>query len=173
MAFHRLHFPSLGLLLVGISPPATLAAQDPLPITRLTSPINLDGKVNEASWLAIAPLPMVTYLPTAGKSPSDSTEIRLAYDQEFLYASARCFVGDPHSISATSLQRDRLGADDRFRLMLDTYIGNNDGVPFIVPGHDGLVDRRLVVGTLNTMAFVWKPNIIPIHPINRRFQQQF
>jgi hypothetical protein len=31
------------------------------------------------------------------------------------------------------------------RIMIDTLIGSNDGVPFIVPGHAGLVDRTLVV----------------------------
>lgn len=113
--------------------PDSIGAQqpDPIPIARLTGTIDLDGRVSEAAWLTIAPLPLVTYLPIAGKAPSDSTEIRLAYDQEFLYASARCFVSDRRSIRATSLQRDRLGADDRFRLMLDTFNDGQTGVGFL------------------------------------------
>jgi hypothetical protein len=40
------------------------------------------------------------------------------------------------------------------RIMLDTYIGNNDGVPFIVPGRDGLVDRQLVVDRPQMPEFI-------------------
>jgi hypothetical protein len=107
-------------------------AQEPVRIARLTGPITLDGRADEPAWQAVAPLPLTTFLPVAGKHPSDSSEVRLAYDDKYLYASARFFVSDPSDIQGTTLGRDRVGPDDRFRIMLDTYNDNRTGVGFLV-----------------------------------------
>ena len=40
------------------------AKADPMTITRLTTPITLDGIVDEQQWLDIAPLPLVMHTPT-------------------------------------------------------------------------------------------------------------
>ncbi|HXI21500.1 MAG TPA: DUF5916 domain-containing protein, partial [Gemmatimonadales bacterium] len=101
-------------------------------IPRLTGPITLDGRVDEPAWQAVPVLPLTTYLPVAGRHPTDSSEVRLAYDDDFLYASARFYVSDPAEIQSTSLGRDQLGPDDRFRIMLDTYDDNRTGVGFLV-----------------------------------------
>ena len=107
-------------------------AQEPLRIQRLTAPITLDGRVDEAAWRDIAPLPLTTFLPVAGKHPTDSSEVRLAYDDKYLYASGRFFVSSAAEIQATTLGRDQLGPDDRFRIMLDGYNDNRTGVGFLV-----------------------------------------
>src|SRR6185295_973113 len=98
-----------------------LLAQAPVEIQRVTAPITIDGRPDEPAWQAVTPFPLTTFLPVAGKHPNDSSEVRLAYDDKYLYASARFFVSDPSAIQATMLGRDQLGPDDRFRIMLDTY----------------------------------------------------
>ena len=55
-------------------------AQEPLRIEHLTAPITLDGRVDEAAWRDIAPLPLTTFLPVAGKYSHGLREVRLAYD---------------------------------------------------------------------------------------------
>ena len=35
-----------------------IQAQDPMPLTRLTGPIVLDGLSNEAAWQAVTPFPL-------------------------------------------------------------------------------------------------------------------
>jgi hypothetical protein len=112
--------------------PTLAAAQEPLHIQRLTGPITLDGRVDEPAWREIAPLPLTTFLPVAGKHPTDSSEVRLAYDDKYLYASGRFFVSNAADIRATTLGRDRLGPDDRFRIMLDSYDDDRTGVGFLV-----------------------------------------
>src|SRR5947209_8771995 len=96
--------------------PAIALTQQPLHIQRLTGPITLDGRVDEAAWGAITPLPLTTFLPVAGKHPTDSSEVRLAYDDKYLYASGRFLVASAAEIQATTLGRDQLGPDDRFRI---------------------------------------------------------
>jgi hypothetical protein len=39
-------------------------ANGPLPLPRLSSPIKLDGVIDEPAWEAIAPFPLVMYQPT-------------------------------------------------------------------------------------------------------------
>ncbi len=118
------------LPLLAIGP--AVAAQQPLQITRISSPITIDGHVDEPAWSGVVPLPLTTYLPVAGKHPQDSSEVRLAYDDKYLYASGRFFVRDTSEIQSTTLGRDQLGPDDRFRIMLDTYNDNRTGVGFLV-----------------------------------------
>jgi hypothetical protein len=111
----------------------SLAAQQaPIHVGRISGPVTIDGHVDEPAWSAIAPLPLTTYLPVAGRKPSDSSEVRLAYDDKYLYASARFFVSNPGEIQSTSLGRDQLGPDDRFRIMLDSYDDNRTAVGFLV-----------------------------------------
>jgi len=134
---------ALACVLVILHPAASLAqarasgavaapTSVPVHIARLSGPITLDGRVTEAAWSAVPALPLTTYLPVAGRHPVDSSEVRLAYDDEYLYASARFFVSSPDEIQATTLGRDQLGPDDRFRIMLDTYNDNRTGVGFLV-----------------------------------------
>ncbi|HEY2897997.1 MAG TPA: DUF5916 domain-containing protein [Gemmatimonadaceae bacterium] len=120
--------------------PAIATAQEPLHIQRLAGPITLDGRVDEAAWRDVAPLPLTTFLPVAGKRPTDSSEVRLAYDDKYLYASGRFFVSSASEIQATTLGRDQLGPDDRFRIMLDGYNDNRTGVGFLVTPSDAQSD---------------------------------
>jgi hypothetical protein len=42
---------------------------------------------------------------------------------------------------------DKVAHEVGLRVLLDTYIGENDGVPFTIPGRDGLCDTQLVFKT--------------------------
>lgn len=74
--------------------------------TRVSSPIELDGRIDEEAWLAIDPLPAVMSSPTFGLEPSEATELRIAYDDDYLYISGVLHDRDPGGIRATSLRRD-------------------------------------------------------------------
>src|SRR6185436_14947248 len=52
--------------------------------------INVDGKLNEATWAAIVPIQdFVQKDPIEGAAPSDRMEIRIAYDEDALYVGTR------------------------------------------------------------------------------------
>ena len=75
----------------GILPgPASAQSDDPpLHISRLNGPINFDGKVDEAAWSAIEPLPLTMYTPNWGGKLTERTELRVAYDDKYLYLAGR------------------------------------------------------------------------------------
>ena len=102
----------------------------PLALVRLASPVTLDGRSDEAAWAAVQPIVPVMALPTFGGQPSAPTEFRFAHDDTHLYASARMYVRDPGELRGNSLQRDRLGSDDVFRVLIDSYNDNESGVAF-------------------------------------------
>ena len=92
---------------------------EPLRLPRLTGPVVLDGRPDEAAWAAVEPLPLAVHLPVAGAPPTERTEIRVAYDDGYLYAAARLWDSDPDGVRANSLTRDRWSGDDAFNLFVD------------------------------------------------------
>src|SRR5205085_1813159 len=89
-------------------------------LPRLTGTIRLDGVLDDEAWRSVAPLPLTMYLPTFRGAPSESTEIRVAYDAEFIYACGRFHDSDPAHMRVNSLYRDRYSGDDAFGFYLDT-----------------------------------------------------
>lgn len=118
----------------------------------------LDGVVDEAQWMAIAPLPMVQYEPNAGSSPTERTEIRLGYDTEYFYISMRAFDSDPDGIRATSLYRDRIAGSDHLEILLDTYNDNETGYIFTTTPagirHDLEISNDATGGNISTGSWL-------------------
>lgn len=108
----------------------TYAQSDSLFVIPRINGIIFDGRVDEAAWDAIPPLPMVQYEPNAGALPTEKTEIRLAYDDTYFYGSIRAYDSDPNGIRATSLYRDKISGSDHFEILLDTYNDNETGYIF-------------------------------------------
>jgi hypothetical protein len=99
---------------------------EPLDLTRLTGPIELDGMPDEEAWAAVPPLPLTMYFPTFRGTASERSEIRVAYDDRFLYASGRFYDSDPDGIRVNSLYRDRWNGDDAFAIYVDPFNDNQN-----------------------------------------------
>ncbi|MEZ4699856.1 MAG: DUF5916 domain-containing protein [Rhodothermales bacterium] len=110
----------------------TAAAQvsEPFSIPRLQGPIELDGFSDEAAWEAVPPLPLTVYQPVHGAPPSQRTEIRVAYDDAYIYAAGRMYDSEPSGIRANSLYRDEYAGDDTFSLILDSFNDNENALWF-------------------------------------------
>jgi hypothetical protein len=115
-------------LLTVIAPLAALPAQDraPLELTRLQGAITVDGVPNEAAWRAIAPLPLTMYAPVFRGTPTQRTEIRVAYDDESFYAAGWFYDTDPSGIRINSLYRDRWNGDDALAIYIDAFNDNQN-----------------------------------------------
>ncbi len=119
--------PAASLLIVGwlAAPlPAQSApgAADTLVVPRLTGPITLDGRVEEPAWEAVEPLPATGHLPNLGAEPSERTEFRIAYDDQFIYFSCRNWDSNPDGIQGPTLLRDAANfTNDWCVLQLDTF----------------------------------------------------
>ncbi len=108
-------------------------ANEPIKIQRIKSPVELDGLSNEAAWEGIRSLPMVMRIPDFGNEPSESTEVLLGYDDDYLYVAGRLFDSEPSKIQSTSLQRDRgwNWTTDHLGLIFDTFNDNENAVLFV------------------------------------------
>jgi hypothetical protein len=105
-------------------------SQSAIEIQRLFEPITLDGIINEPVWDKIDPYRMIQYEPVFLGDMSERTEIRAAYDDEYLYISAKMFTKNPSTITANSLYRDRYSGDDVFAVILDPFNDDQNGMRF-------------------------------------------
>jgi len=112
--------------------PANRTLSDTLILTRINEPIVIDGNVGEPAWNAIQPVSLISYEPVGGNAPSEKTEVRIAYDDRFIYASIRAYDSDPSGIRINSLYRDRMEGSDLFHMLLDTYNDNETAMVFAV-----------------------------------------
>jgi len=103
--------------------------------SRLTSPIKIDGLLDDEGWKNVAVADNFIQLdPTEGKPVSQRTEVRIAYDNTAVYVSAMMYDNAPDSILHELGLRDEgenLNAD-RFRFAIDTYNSRQDGYVFDV-----------------------------------------
>ena len=118
------------LLAAGPVQAQEISTPERLTLPRLSQPIDFDGLSTEPAWDAVAPLPMTMYQPTYQGTPTERTEIRIAYDGEYLYASGRFYDTEPDGIRSNSLYRDRYSGDDTFALVLDTFNDNENALWF-------------------------------------------
>jgi hypothetical protein len=126
-----LRISSLAIFWLSLSSVTTLA-QDTWMLPRLSGPVAVDGRVDEASWEAIDPLPLTKYEPDYLGELTEKTEIRVGYDDYYVYVSGRLFDSDPGGIRANSLYRDRYAGDDTFAIILDTFNDNDNSLWFFV-----------------------------------------
>jgi hypothetical protein len=112
-------------VLFGAAPP--LASQDgPLPLTRLSGRIQFDGRIDEEAWRLVPTLPLTMYAPVHRGQPTQTTEIRAAYDEEYLYLSGLFLDSEPGGVRVNSLYRDRWNGDDAFAIYVDVFNDNRN-----------------------------------------------
>jgi hypothetical protein len=100
-------------------------------IDSISLPVNFDGIPDEEAWSAIAPIKMIMHSPVFGKAPTENTEVRIGYDNKYLYISAVLFYHDKNMMRSASLKRDYMGmGGDWFGVVLDTYNDKENGMAF-------------------------------------------
>ncbi len=95
--------------------------QLPLDIQRISAPITIDGNPREPAWRDIAPLPLTMYTPVFRGTPTQRTEIRVAYDDDYFYAAGWFYDTHAADIRVNSLYRDRWNGDDAFAIYIDAF----------------------------------------------------
>jgi hypothetical protein len=114
-----------------------------LRLARLSAPVTLDGKVDEAAWTVVEPLPLSQFQPDPGGPMRDRSEIRIAYDDRFLYAAGRFWDAEPDGIRANSLLRDYYAEDDFLNLVIDTFHDRESAVWFVVTPNATRIDGSI------------------------------
>jgi hypothetical protein len=116
----------VALALAVVSSRAVAQSPTPLELSRLTGPITIDGIPDEPSWQGVPALPLTLYTPVFRGTPTQRTEIRVAYDDEFLYAAGWFYDTEPSAIRVNSLYRDRWNGDDAFAIYVDAFDDNRN-----------------------------------------------
>ncbi len=107
-------------------------------IDKLDNPIHFDGVPDEEAWASIDLIKLIMHSPTFGIKPTEDTEIRFAYDDEYLWIGAILYYNDVGIIKSASYKRDYMGKGcDYLGVILDTYNDKENGVVFITTP-DGL-----------------------------------
>ncbi len=91
-------------------------------IKRSTSPVKVDGELNLAEWANSGHTDNFwQYFPTDSVNSIGPTEIKMKYDDIYLYVGVKCHtIGKDFVIP--SLKRDyRFGGNDNVTLLFDTY----------------------------------------------------
>src|SRR5918993_1141960 len=103
-----------------------------LAIKSATSPINIDGIMDEVAWLeADVAADFFMVLPMDTSAARVSTDVRMTYDQQNLYLIATCFHLLPGRYFVESLRRDfAFGKNDNFLLFMDTFDDQTNGFSF-------------------------------------------
>ena len=103
-----------------------------LPATRATAEIVLDGVVTDAEWSEAPVASSFTQgNPFEGMPATFRTEVRVLYDDEFLYVGAKAFDDDPSAIIVNDLSRDfSTRAGDIFGIVVDTFHDRRNGYMF-------------------------------------------
>lgn len=109
----------------------TSSLNQPLLIARLSQPITFDGIPDEEAWQSISPLKLIMYQPVFGKEPSEVTDIRIGYDDRYLYVAGRMYFKVAGMIRSSSFKRDYMGmGSDWLGIILDTYDDKENGLAF-------------------------------------------
>jgi len=100
--------------------------------------LNFDGIPDEECWQKILPLEMKMHSPVFGKEPTEKTEVRLGYDDRYLYLGVYFHYNESGKMSSVSLKRDFMGmGGDWLGLILDTYNDKENALAFFTTP-DGL-----------------------------------
>lgn len=119
------------LAFILITGTASAAITDVVPISKITGEIEFDGSTVHNIWESSTPISLKMHVPNFGKSPGEKTEVRLGYDDKYLWVFARLHYANPSQIVAKSKKRDEESQNsDMFGIILDTYDDNENALAF-------------------------------------------
>jgi hypothetical protein len=149
--------PSVAFSQATISGTTNVRHDRPITISRAvraSAPIDLDGRLNEPAWATAPVTDSFTQIdPDEGRPASQRTEVRVMYDDAFLYVGAR--LHDSGRITGRLGRRDMdFGDSDWFGVMIDSYLDHRTAFGFDV-NPAGV--RHDEVKTIDVDDYSWDP----------------
>ena len=114
-------------------------------VVRTAVPIALDGVLDEQVWTQAAPATgFIQADPLEGQPASEDTEVRLAYDADYLYVGVVCRDTAPGSIVVNEIRKDFAGGNqDTFEVLLDTFGDHRNGFVFSTNAKGAKADTQM------------------------------
>ena len=121
-----------------------------VPATRATGAFHLDGRLDEPDWARATPLAAFRLiLVREGEAPSESTDVRVLFDDRRIYFGIRCGAHGPGGMRASLAPRDQILDDDFIAIHLDTYRDLHRAFMFGVNPYAVQIDGILDGGDVN------------------------
>jgi len=112
---------------------------------QVTDAIRVDGALDDDAWRrATATTDFTQSEPREGQPATESTDVMIAFDDQFLYIGARMRDSDPGHEIVNDIRKDfREDDQDDFEVIIDTFRDRRNGYVFIVNPEGGRVDRQI------------------------------
>ncbi len=121
------------------------------------SDFRFDGHVDESFWEGFGPATgFKQQSPVEGAAATEQTQVRIAYDNNYLYIGVILFDSEPSQIKAFQKRRDqRITADERFVWIFDTFNDQRNAY-FMEINPNGLrTDGLVSTGQGNSINLNW------------------
>ncbi len=124
---------------------------------RITTPIALDGQLDDEAWDMIPVQGDFTqYSPNPGADPNQQTSVRFGYDDNALYIGARMWDDSPDSILHQLSERDRTMNTDEFGIWFSPFNDGLNAVRFITTPDGIQIDQKIsTTGDDSSWDAVW------------------
>ncbi|MCA9735051.1 MAG: carbohydrate binding family 9 domain-containing protein [Deferribacteres bacterium] len=125
-------FRILVLIVIACLSPIMAQIDSTLSIYRFQKAPAFDGIPEDLEWHNATSLPLVSSYPNENGIPSEKTEIRIGYTEEFIFVGGSFFNQNISDLQANSLTRDKAASsDDMFGFILDTFNDNENALAFL------------------------------------------
>uniref|UniRef100_A0AB33KVK8 Hydrolase n=1 Tax=Tenacibaculum sp. Pbs-1 TaxID=3238748 RepID=A0AB33KVK8_9FLAO len=120
-----------------------------LDVIRVDAPPKIDGKLDDAAWKNVpAAKDFVMMRPDNGKAEPDThkTVVKLVYDDNAIYISAKMYDPEPSKIPAEFTNRDNIGNSDFFLITINPNDDGQNPFEFIVTSSGAQADSKVSNG---------------------------
>ena len=106
-------------------------AEEGFPVQQVSTNFTFDGIISEGEWDNIEPVELTVQSPNYRGKPSERTEIRMAYDANYIYLSGAMYDSEAHKIMANNKLRDGGDASTEwFGMVIDSYNDKQNALGF-------------------------------------------
>ncbi len=113
---------------------------------RLTSPIRLDGQLDEEFYNTIPAISdFIQQEPREGEPATERTEAWLLFDADRVYVSFRCWESRPERMVVNEMRRDDMNVyqNDHIAFVFDTFYDRRNAVEFVINALGGRMDGQI------------------------------
>ncbi|MBT8219249.1 MAG: carbohydrate binding family 9 domain-containing protein [Bacteroidia bacterium] len=110
---------------------SVIHAEESIPVQRVAEGFQFDGFAGVGEWDHIAPLNMTVQTPSYHGDPTETTVIKLGYDDTYIYLSGSLYDENVDKILVSDKQRDGGDAStDWFGMVIDSYNDKQNSLGF-------------------------------------------
>ena len=127
----------------------------------------IDGILNDAIWGETPPITsFVQVWPHEGEPPTEHSEVRIAYNRDYLFFAFTFYDREPHLIRAKNMERGgRNDRDDHAYIALDTYMDKRNSYLFEMNAlgtqdDATITDEGLTLDSFSWNAVFWSETVI-------------